>query len=377
MAWRLNEQVVRGELYNNRNYCTHGWVQLRGQESPLHLSLTGNPGPDLAGKQLRFEVRDADRKENEEADDFPVRVAWHQVGPTGDMTADRLVKVSDCPVEEMYARTKLGEPPPFEWKRCLYLEWFSQNGRVVIELVDPLIEFFEGTPDDDSDSDVIPQAAASPDADLEPDGDDAVAGLGITSIEIGDDGEPRIDEQILFDEPPGGLEADSDDDELEDPYGLFPDDLEQQFEEQARQTDRSLDPDSHDGGSDAIQEMELMDRLIEQGEGELIGSLFESPVKLPREEALGDERIEPTLKSLLAELALLGIAIDVCEHFSPRETYRLLLDTICREQRAYPELRNTQWVQHFCTYDFCKKCEAEFEEKFSSPESEGEKPEGE
>ena len=28
-----------------------------------------------------------------------------------------------------------------EWKRCLYLERVSQNGRVVVELADPIIEF--------------------------------------------------------------------------------------------------------------------------------------------------------------------------------------------------------------------------------------------
>ncbi len=366
MAWRLDEQVVRGELYNNRNYSTHGWVQLRGQESPLHLNLTGNPSPDLLGKQLRFEVRNADQREQEAADEFPVRVAWQQVGPTGDMTADRMVKVSDCPIEEMYLRTKLDEPPPFEWKRCLYLEWFSQNGRVVIELVDPLLEFFEDSPDDEPAVDL--PAIANPGEEDSPDR------LGISILELGENDDDEIGEPLLPDElidretATAGDKHDDDDEEADDPYGLFPDGLEQQFEAEARETDRSLDTDADGDSLEAIEEMELMDRLIEQGEGELIGSLFESPVKLPREDKLSDERIEPTLKSLLAELALLGIAIDVCEHFSPRDTYRLLLDTICREQRAYPELRNTQWVQHFCTYDFCKKCEAEFDGKFIPPD---------
>src|SRR5690606_36232644 len=80
-------------------------------------------------------------------------LAWMQIGPTGLITADRQVRVSDCPPEEPYIRCKLDEPPPMAWKPCLTLEWYSQNGRVLVELVDPEIEWVEtdaGTPESDS-----------------------------------------------------------------------------------------------------------------------------------------------------------------------------------------------------------------------------------
>jgi hypothetical protein len=57
-----------------------------------------------------------------------------QVGHTGDMTADQLLRHYDCPVGELLARIRAGEPPPTEYRKALYLEWFSQrNGRVVIQ----------------------------------------------------------------------------------------------------------------------------------------------------------------------------------------------------------------------------------------------------
>lgn len=363
MAWRLSDQVLRGELLNLRNYSTHGWIQIRGEEQPLHLELTGNCDPDLRGKHVRFVARDVEAREASGDDEGgnPRRIAWQQVGPTGTMTADRQVKVSDCPVEELIQRTKLGEPPPFEWKRCLYLEWYSQNGRVVVELVDPLIEF------------VDPQSkeAAEEWPPCEPDADQGAADAGIVDMAL-DAGEAEAEKETVY-----SLDDEEDDDadsvfgeddslEIEDPYGLIPDDLQRQLDADARATDEAFDSDEEK--SDSIREMELMDDLIERGEGELIGSLFDSPLRLARPEQLSDEQVEPALKSLLGELALLGIAIDVCEHYSPREVYRLLLETICKEERAYPELRNTQWVQHFATSDFCEKCDAEFEEKYQQRE---------
>ena len=58
---------------------------------------------------------------------------------------------------------------------------------------------------------------------------------------------------------------------------------------------------------------------------------------------------------------MLGIALDVCEHFSPRDCYGLLRDTILAEPSVYMELVGTSWVQHVMTSEYCADCEAEFE----------------
>ncbi|MBT4868260.1 MAG: hypothetical protein HON53_24400 [Planctomycetaceae bacterium] len=368
MAYRLDDLVISGELINTTNYSTHGWLRLRGQEQALSLQLTGNCLPDLMGKHIRFEARDAAAREaNDDTIDFDISgIAWQQVGPTGEMTADRKVKVSDCSPEEMYKRSKLGEPQPFAWKRCLYLEWFSQNGRVVLELVDPVIEIV----DDDFDKTDAIDDATTDEAELalldELHPEDEFGALtdaeNFSADEFANDTEEATE----------GLSGEfSDEEQLEpenddDPYGLFPEGLQQQFDLAASQLDNSIEDD--ESKPQSLREMELMDELIEGGEGDIIASIFEEPMKLPRPDQLDDVQVESALKTLLGQLARFGIALSVCEHFTPRDAYRLLLNDICTEERAYPQLRDTQWVQHFMTSEFCEICEAEMDREFEEYE---------
>jgi hypothetical protein len=144
-----------------------------------------------------------------------------------------------------------------------------------------------------------------------------------------------------------------------DSYGLIPSDLQRQLDEQARATDRALHKDAD--GAEVIREMDLMDDLIEQGAGEPVGTLFDGAVRLRPPDQLDEREAEQELKVLLARLALYGVALDICEHFTAAAAYRLMVERICREETAYPELRGTQWVQHFATSDFCPECQAEFE----------------
>ena len=253
MALRLNDLVVCGELLNTRKNCVHGYLGLRGFERPLVFELAGNCAADLAGRHIRFEVRNQpDREErrppergNEsecgsemegegeggsecefesESKSEKARLAelnltglaWMQIGPTGTMTAARKVRVADCPPGELYARCKLGEPPPMTWKQCLYLEWFSQNGRVVVELVDPVIEVVEPEQSPDAGERVSPL-----DAPLDEEVPWSTAGdPSITSIRMDADGEA-----VIRDETPhlNELEDSSEDAEgAQDPYELIP-----------------------------------------------------------------------------------------------------------------------------------------------------------
>ena len=374
MAVRLGDHVVCGEIYNTSHYSVHGWIQLRGRKHPVLLQLTGDCDEDLKGRHIRFESRDAlDQEEQErdepfeEEDDFPF-LAGQQIGPTGTMTAARRVKVADCPPGELYLRCKMDEPPPMEWKRCLYLEWFSQNGRVVVEMADPVIELV--------DAEAERKKLAKPSPAGETSGTDTAEDVepAVPEFDAEDDAEDDAlpdDESDAWDEE-DPLEEDADD---EDPYGLFPEGLNDQFESEASELDRAL---GSDDTSRVVYEMELMDDLIESSDGVPLDEIFDGPVKLPRPEQLADdEAAEAALKTLLAQLALFGIALDVCEHFTPRDAYRLLLEEICPEQTAYPELRNTQWVQHFMTSEFCPECEAEFDREYEEYEQKRkENPEG-
>lgn len=127
MAWRLHDQVVRGEIDNRRHGRVTGRIWLLGRPAPLELDLAGNPLRDLAGARLLFRHRAPQ----------PGRIdglATRQDGVVGDITASRKVRVPEVEVREMLRLAADGLAYPWHWGNALYLEWFSQaNGRVVIE----------------------------------------------------------------------------------------------------------------------------------------------------------------------------------------------------------------------------------------------------
>lgn len=307
MTLRLSNAVVCGELFNTRNNSVHGWIAFDGEDRPLSLQLTGNCDPDLFGKHIRFETV---KTANDSADDPDLTdLAWQQVGPTGRMTA--------------VASAKPGEATR------LYLEWFSQNGRVVVELADPKIEYIDvETEHENADEETTTFDISNPLDDLE----------NLAAEESGES------------------------------YGLIPDELQQQLDEAAFELDRAIESD--DDKDDVVRELEMMDTLMENGQGVPVGTVFDTPFKLPRPDQLeSDEEAEGALKTLLAKLALHGIALDICEHFSAKDAYKLMIDQICHDEEVFPELRNTQWVQHFSTWEYCPKCTEEIEREFPADEN--------
>lgn len=134
MTFRLNDLVIAGALYHRRPSCVHGRILLRGCNTPCLLELTGAPAEDVRGRSFEFEVPENDRPATHEDRERVARFKNQQVGPCGEMTAARQVMTFDGSTEEFCRRSNLGEPPPMRLRRSLYLEWFSQNGRVVIEL---------------------------------------------------------------------------------------------------------------------------------------------------------------------------------------------------------------------------------------------------
>ena len=328
MTLQIGSLVVRGELFNRKNYGVHGWLQLRGQRRPLLFDLTGNPETDLRGQHIRFEAPNAQEADDDEAGEHPAvkafdwrGLAWNQIGPTGTMTTGRAVRQGAADAEKPAAGASA------RWKRCLYLEWFSQNGRVVLELPDPRIEFVQDEEED-------------PEVD-----DDEL----IEETEFEEDDEPFLSSDNFHVEGEGGSP--------DDPYGLFPSDLQAQLDKQSSELDKTaLGADTRPR---EVQELELMDNLLENGEREPVSALLDDPLKLPHPDKLNEETAEQALKCLLARLARCGVALSVCEHFTPLSAYRLLVEHICKEETAFRELKNTQWVQGFMTSDYCQKCGAE------------------
>lgn len=127
MAWRLHDQVVRGDIDNRRRGRVTGRLWLAGRTEPLELDLVGDAWRDLAGSRLLFR--------NPAPQPGPVDgLAVRQEGVTGDMTASRKVRVPEVDVAEMMHLASAGLDYPWHWGNSLYLEWFSTaNGRIVIE----------------------------------------------------------------------------------------------------------------------------------------------------------------------------------------------------------------------------------------------------
>jgi hypothetical protein len=127
MAWRLPDQVVRGEIDNRTRGRVTGSIWLLGLPAPLELALAGNAWRDLAGHRLVF------RNPHPQAGSTD-GLAARQSGVAGDITASRKVRVPEVDVAEMMRLASAGLDYPWHWGNSLYLEWFSQaNGRVVIE----------------------------------------------------------------------------------------------------------------------------------------------------------------------------------------------------------------------------------------------------
>ncbi len=129
MAWRIHDNVQRGEIDNRERGFVRGRLWFHGHAEPAVLELKGNACADLAGCRLTFENRGETSPLRPDAQFHPL-----QRGTVGDLTASRKVRVFDLPFAEAYERLQQKMPVPEHLANCLYLEWFSEaNGRVVVE----------------------------------------------------------------------------------------------------------------------------------------------------------------------------------------------------------------------------------------------------
>lgn len=334
MPLELGKYVVAGEIINRRRNLTHGWLALRDGEQPVILQFTGNPSADLVGKRLRFSI-----PEDRPLPDPPPppldqkQVSWQQIGPTGEMT----VRAD-------------GAGPT-----VLHLEWFSQNGHVVLQVVDPELEWVENDDEDERDD-----GAGEPAESTDESGESFDVGIGL----------------------PG--------DDEDDPYGLFPPGLDDELadEDEAATLADEIPPDLDSATPRSWDEVipgidEETKRMYEDWDEVTHGThdvplreIFDPPIKLYTAEQLAeldDATVEAELKELLKRLALLGVALCICEHYTPQMAYRYLAEEILPEYGVHPRLPQIGWVQHYDTSEDCPQCQAEFEIRWSSehPEQAG------
>lgn len=136
MAWRIDQFVSAGELDNTQLGWTVGRLELSGVSQRLDLKLSGNCNPDLAGWKFRIKRVGPELENDYQGEDLPKHntISSDQSGNVGSITADQLVKHFDISVPQLIQQTNNGETPPFTWRKCLYMEWYSnKNGRIVVE----------------------------------------------------------------------------------------------------------------------------------------------------------------------------------------------------------------------------------------------------
>lgn len=334
MAFKIGNYVRSGELRNTRNNSVLGWLEF-GPDSGIRLELTGNLTNALKGKHLRFTVpQDNTAADPDAAADFLSDLESRQIGVIGDVVL-RSVDVPDLPIDEFLNLDSQQQRSHLIDKPCLVIEWYGQNGPVVAELVNPNIEFV-------------------------------------------DEADESLEDELIFDAEHSEtlddlthqLNAADDDEEEEDdadPYGLFGSDLDQTV---ADSLGPLPDPTESDNPvvDEATQAMYLQwDEIFEGSKDEPISYLFESPLKLPPpERVVTDEEAIPLVRAILAQLALLSVALDVCEHFTPVRTYHLLMNEVLTTARVHPNLPASGMVQHYSTSDYCEQCEAEFDADYEA-----------
>lgn len=382
MALRLGDYAIRGEIRNTNRNSVCGYIEVLEQSdgdgesggssesrrpAALYLSLTGNLEGNLEGKAFRFLVREEDRPNPPAAFEPDAGIGWQQIGAMG-QSSYRMVRIPLVPVEELYQARRRGEEPPEERKPSLYLEWYSQNGRVVLELINPVLEF-EGEY----------SALADPEPDPVPFHDES--GLPqILMLQQTDDGD--FEETDISAEIAAEDAAEDDADE----FDLFPEGLEDQIRSSACGTD-DFCPDTDEAGAgefedDAAKSPTLRDwedvipgidpetkAMYEQWDEVLHGTkdepltwLFEAPLYLPRPaDVVDEEHAWVVLRSLLTAMARRGVAFDMCCHFTAMQAYRLLVDELLPDAGVHPNLVASGFIRHYSSWESCPECVAELE----------------
>ena len=375
MAHHIGDYILRGELRNTRANGVYGWLQF-APDAGVHMELTGNLRGQLAHKHIKFSTPRSHQTVAEQLQPLPdeiQRLVDRQIGVVGDVRMRR-VRVPTVPLPEFSQLDRDGQQRCSVEKDCLYLEWYSQNGRVVAEIVDPSIEYVD---------EHQPERDEPPE--FEPMGDGLDSSIAETYLDL----EGRaIDDDELQDELASHGDADGEDDaDADDPYGLFAPDLDQSLADALKSPDAPLDGEfeesyDEDGGAatprswdevipgldPAIKAMyEQWDEIFEGKKDEPVSYLFDTPLRLPPPDRVSTDReAQPLVVAILAKLALLSVAVDVCEHYSSLQTYRLLMTEILPTAKVHPNLAASRMIQHYSTSDHCDVCDAEFEAEYNS-----------
>jgi hypothetical protein len=329
MAIRLADSFVEGWFYNTSKRTVHGAFLLEGMDRLIPIELTGDPGPSLQGRGLHVK-----RAESEPPPvPYTGTKIFSQVGVPGTMEL-RMAKV---PVGDYLKAYEEKRPIDYNWEPTLYLEWYGTNGRVVLELSNPLIELEKGPPFDDP---------AYPD-------ESGATGFSIT--EITPDSTKTFEIRNAIPKPDYMQDNEIQSDDLDG----YLDKLNEKRESEMRGEEASNDP--------LIKETEWGDDQLIEGNGEFLASLLD-PEKLPPVEDVDEEKAQELVSSIIMGLAIFHVGIHLCEHCTWVQAYEFILKEILYEERVPPEIVHTDWISHYGYGEICPECEKEGIEKYGNGE---------
>lgn len=392
---QIGQYILRGELRNTQANSVYGWLEF-APDRGVHIELTGNLTGQLQSKHIKFSVpaklpsSDSPKLASDSLlPEVLQQLAERQIGVIGDVSLEA-IHLPTLPEEGTPKTDSTSAPESTAEQTCLHIEWYSQNGRVLAEIIDPELEYIDPRHTD-----------LAPPPDFEPLGDRLTSEVAETYLDIGghellgdhldddpddDDDDDDLEDELLdgFDdqELDEDLQSELDDDsEGDDPYGLFDADLDRSVAQSlGANPDGGEPPDaSHWSarGNRSWDEVlpgidpetkamyEQWDEIFEGKKDEPVAYLFEKPLRLPPPERVqSDEEAQQLVVSILAQLALLSVAVDVCEHFTPLQTYHLLMTEILPTAKVHPNLAASRMVQHYSTSDHCAACEAYYEAQY-------------
>ncbi|MCA9190927.1 MAG: hypothetical protein KDB03_04180 [Planctomycetales bacterium] len=346
MTTRIGNYIRAGSLRNSRRNSVVGWLEF-APDFGIHIELTGNLSGKLAGKNLRFKVSDLRLPvpTPEELPEFVDELANRQIGVVGRM---ELVRST--------GNQKATENEGKSASEALCLRWYSQNGLVEATIPAPNIEYFL-----ESDKEGFEAPFVFDQADFKPGRSTAL--------------DPFDELSDSLSTNPEREDSEEDDEDDDDPYGLFDESLDQAVADSlGSDTDLPYDDQTPEQNRPTWQEVlpELdpetaamfhqWDEIFEGSKDEPVSYLFETPMHLPPPDKIrSEEEAHELVTQILAQLALLNVALDVCEHFSERQVYDLLVREILPTAKVHPDLKSTEIIQHYTTSDFCSTCEAEYD----------------
>lgn len=106
----------------------------------------------------------------------------------------------------------------------------------------------------------------------------------------------------------------------------------------------------------------LLDEMCDGHNDMRISDVVQPVMRLWKPEELNDRQISFELKAVLANLARHGITLDMCEHFSDRDAYALLVEHLLQAELTFPDLPSVGYVQHLLTHEYCDQCGRDLDE---------------